>query len=119
MNIDLPQAILIATAVAAVLFLIHRFAPNSAVAKATDAAIADAKKAEAAAAAAAGKIEPAIAGLASSAETEAWKLLGELIAKTADLEPKKSAVAAAQADLDAHVKRLNALKTAVATLPSA
>jgi len=45
MTPTIAQAILIAVAVVAVLFLIHRFAPTSAVGKAEGVAIADAKKA--------------------------------------------------------------------------
>lgn len=44
-----PIAILVAAAVLAVLFLIHRFAPTSTAAKVEDVAIADAKKVAAAA----------------------------------------------------------------------
>ena len=45
MTPTIAQAILIAVAVLAILFLIHRFAPNSAVGKAEGVAMADAKKA--------------------------------------------------------------------------
>lgn len=48
MNPTIAQAILLAVAVLAILFLIHRFAPTSTVAKAEDVAIADAKKVAAA-----------------------------------------------------------------------
>ena len=46
MNPTISQAILLAVAVLAVLFLVHRFAPTSAVAKAEDVAIAQVKKVE-------------------------------------------------------------------------
>ncbi len=46
MTPTIAQAILIAVAVLAVLFLIHRFAPTSTAAKVEDVVIADAKKAE-------------------------------------------------------------------------
>lgn len=46
MNITIAQAILIAVAILAMLFLIHRFAPTSGVAKAEDRVIAGVEKLE-------------------------------------------------------------------------
>lgn len=68
MNPSISQAILLAVAVIAVLFLIHRFAPASKVAKLEDAVIADAKRAE-----------PALRGIVSQVETAAADEASQLL----------------------------------------
>lgn len=69
------------------------------------------------------RVEPVIKAdidkAVTSVEDEAWNILNDMIAKVASLEAKKKTVADAQADLDAHVKRVAAMKAAVASLPAA
>lgn len=121
MNITTPTAILIALAVLSVLFLIDRFAPNSAVAKVENTFLADVKASE-----------PTLRGVVSTLELDASGLLAkaELWLTDDSASNAKRAKAAAmmaeanaetatrQAALRAHVTALQAkLAPAAPTLP--
>lgn len=108
MNPTIPQAILLAVAVVAVLFLIHRFAPTSAIARAEDRVIADAKAAE-----------PVLQTLGTSieaaAEADAMAALAKLSGWLTDI----SAETAAKAAADASIARKGALRRHLVTTLSA
>jgi multidrug resistance efflux pump len=105
------QAILIAVAVGAILFAIHRFAPTSTVAKIEDVVITDAKQ-----------LEPSFRGAVSTIEADASALLAKAelwltddsaanakLAKAAALTSEANAdKAARQAALRAHIETLQA-----------
>lgn len=99
MNLTTPQAILLAAAVLALLFIIHRFFPASAVAKAEDVAIADAKKAAA-----------VVRADLPDVEADAMAALSRGMAWLTDT----TAEVAAKAKADASIAKKNALKAQAA-----
>lgn len=115
MNPTIAQAILLAVAVLAILFLIHRFTPTSTVAKAEDVAIADAKKVEPALQALGTKIEAAAEAdaMAALAKVTTW------ITDTSAESAMKAEAAAKVAAADASIARKGALRQHLAATLSA
>lgn len=93
-------------------FLIHKYLPNSAVAKAEDKMIAGIKKAEP-------DIKAEVKSIVITIEEDAWKAVEAALAKAADLTAAKATADSAAAAYQAAQKRLADFKASVQALPSA
>lgn len=101
MNLTLAQIAIVIAAVFLIGFLVHKYLPTSAVARAETAVVAEAAKVE------------------SVIEQDGWKLLVKTVSAVSDASAKKAAVASATSELSEHFANVAKLKAAVAALPEA
>lgn len=108
MTPTIAQAILIAVAVLAVLFLVHRFSPNSAVGKAEATVVAQVEKA------------PSVEEIKSFVEGEAMQALATVETWLTDTSAQDAAIAKANAEKQTKAAALRAhIATLQAKLPAA